>query len=109
MTHQVKMPLEKAVEIAENYLNPQHKIHTYGEYKDAFETLIVYARNSIPIGCLELEQRDKEFNIATDAGGSFDYARIRACKEVKEWYESPSYKRCAQAAHERGFIQDIGG
>lgn len=103
-----EMSLEKAVEIAEDYisLDAKRKVHTYSDVREAITTLIVYSRNSIPVGCLELEKMDKELNIQTDMGGSWDYKRAGACNEILDWYHSPSFKNCLKVAHSRGFIRD---
>lgn len=104
-----EMPLERALEIAADYINLEEKrrVHTYIEVREAIMTLIVYARNSIPAGCLELEKMDKEMNIQTDMGGRYDYARAESCNNILEWFRSPAYKRCLKVAHQRGFIRDV--
>ena len=104
-----EMSLEKAVEIAEDYisLDAKRRVHTYIEVREAIMTLIVYSRNSIPAGCLELEKMDKEMNIQTDMGGRYDYARAESCNNILEWFRSPAYKRCLKVAHQRGFIRDV--
>ena len=61
--------------------------------------------DAVPVGCLELEKRDASFADACDMGSAYSRERERACKNIIEWWESPSYERCLEVATQRGFVQ----
>lgn len=61
--------------------------------------------DAIPLGVLELEKRDCSFADQCDMGSSYGKARERACKNIIEWWKTPSYQRCLQVALERGFVK----
>lgn len=60
--------------------------------------------DAIPIGCLELEKRDCAFADQCDMGSSYGRERERACKNIIEWWKTPSYQRCLEVAITRGFV-----
>lgn len=60
--------------------------------------------DAIPLGVLELEKRDCGFADQCDMGSSYGRERERACKNIIEWWKTPSYQRCLQVALERGFV-----
>lgn len=60
--------------------------------------------DAIPLGVLELEKRDCGFAAQCDMGSSYGRERERACKNIIEWWKTPSYQRCLQVALERGFV-----
>lgn len=62
--------------------------------------------DAIPIGCLELEKRDCSFADQCDMGSSYGRERERACKNIIDWWKTPSYQRCLDVATERGFVKE---
>lgn len=60
--------------------------------------------DAIPIGCLELEKADCSFSDQCDMGSSYTRERERACKNIIEWWKTPSYQKCLSVATERGFV-----
>lgn len=76
------------------------------DYDSAIELIeSVPTIDAIPIGCLELERRDCSFAVQCDMGSSYERERERACKNIIEWWKTPSYQRCLQVALERGFVK----
>ena len=61
--------------------------------------------DAIPVGCLELERRDCAFAVQCDMGSSWTMAREKACKNIIEWWKTPSYDKCLEVAGQRGFIK----
>lgn len=61
--------------------------------------------DAIPIGCLELEKRDCGFADQCDMGSSYHRERERSCKNIIEWWKSPSYERCLEVATQRKFVE----
>ena len=61
--------------------------------------------DAIPIGCLELEKRDCGFADQCDMGSSYGRERERACKNIIDWWKTPSYQKCLDVATERGFVK----
>lgn len=62
--------------------------------------------DAIPLGVLELEKRDCGFADQCDMGSSYGRERERACKNIIEWWKTPSYQMCLQVALERGFVKE---
>lgn len=60
--------------------------------------------DAIPLGVLELEKRDCGFADQCDMGSSYGRERERACKNIIEWWKTPSYQRCLEVAVSRGFV-----
>ena len=61
--------------------------------------------DAVPLGCLELEKLDCGFSDQCDMGSSYSRERERACKNILEWYTTPSYQKCLEYAEKRGFIK----
>lgn len=75
------------------------------DYESAIELIeSVPTIDAMPIGCLELEKRDCGFADQCDMGSSYGRERERACRNIIEWWKTPSYQRCLEVAISRGFV-----
>lgn len=79
------------------------KLKIYDDVKEIVDEMPTI--DAVPVGCLELEKRDASFADACDMGSAYSRERERACKNIIEWWESPSYERCLEVATQRGFVQ----
>ena len=94
------MRMIDAGELIEKFMNNALDFDSAIELIESTQTI-----DAIPIGCLELEKRDCGFSDQCDMGSSYTRERERSCKNIIEWWKSPSYQKCLEVATERGFVK----